>query len=561
MKTKPLFMLLSLLALTICCDSESSVDSNNNPDSFNLLFINDNATDIILTPILTWQPAIDSDDDTVSYQLLIDKIDDLSGNEAPSTVLQSNINTNTVTLTSPLMAGTAYKWCVIATDGRGGSRKSSSVFSFTTAQEGSQTNLPPNMFSLLSPGFGATNVSLDPQLSWQAATDPDNDPVFYDIYFGESSPDNFIGQTQNTSFQVNQLSEDTEYLWYVLAKDIAGNVRSSSTFSFTTCDGNPGPISLLSSEVMQNRDGFAGHQMVNYNGKLWILGGLVISPDVNGETNEVWTSDDNGETWELIKPNSPGSTECFVASDEHQAVVFNNEIWVIEGNRNTVRKSTDGITWEFVSFSGAVADNTHYLPRNQHQCAVLNGRLYIVGGSGKSDVWSTDGSLNSENEVTWVQNKPNDNSAFSGRNGHQLIAFEGELFLIGGTTGNTRLNDVWASSDGSNWQEIVDSPFSERSEHSCIVDNSGVVPKIWLIGGDGINPNTGNTVASLNDIWYTEEGLFWEEYKPHIDDDSGDDEFTGRKESEAVLTDSGEILVSGGKKNTIFLNDIWKLDL
>ncbi len=556
MKTKSIFLLLLLLLLTISCDSESSDDSNNSPNSFSLLFVNNNATDIILTPILTWEQSTDPDDDSVSYQLLIDKIEDLDGNEAPSTVVQSNINTNTYTLTNALMAGTAYKWCVIATDGRGGSTKSSNVFAFTTAQEGTQTNLPPNMFSLLSPGFGASNVSLDPQLTWQVATDPDNDPVFYDIYFGEGSPDNFIGQVQNTNFQVNQLSENTEYQWYVLAKDIAGNVRSSSTFSFTTSDGSQQPISRVSDEVMVDREGFSGHQMVNYNGKLWILGGLVVSPTVNGETNEVWSSDDNGETWTLVKPNNPGSTDCFVASDEHQVVVFNNEIWVMEGNRNTVKKSTDGINWETVSFSGAVADNTHYLPRNQHQSAVFNGRLYIVGGSGRSDVWSTDGSLNADNQVTWIQNKPDDDSAFSGRNGHQLVVFDGAMWLIGGTSGNTRLNDIWFTEDGNNWLDLTGNPFTERTEHVCIVEE-GILNRMWIIGGDGINPNTGNTVASLNDAWYSFDGFDWVQYQPHVDDDSEDDVFTGRKESEAVITNDGKILVSGGKKNTLFLNDIW----
>jgi len=540
------------------------MDNNNSPDSFNLLFVNDNATNIILTPILTWQQATDPEGDTVSYQLLIDKIDDLSGNEQPSTVVQSNINTNTFTLTNPLMAGTAYKWCVIATDGRGGNTKSSSVFSFTTAQEGTQTNLPPNMFLLLSPGNTATNVSLNTQLTWQTAVDPDNDPVFYDIYFGANSPDNFIGQTQNTNFQLNQLAENTEYRWYVLAKDVVGNVRSSSTFSFTTGNGNQGPISLLNSQVVVNREGFAGHQMVNYNGKLWILGGLVISPDVNGETNEVWTSDDNGFSWQLIKENDPSSLDCFVPSEEHQAVVFNNEIWVMEGNRNTVKKSTNGIQWESVAFSGSVANDTHYLPRNQHQCVVFNNRLWIIGGSGKSDVWSTDGTLNTDNEVTWIQNKPDDNSSFSGRSGHQLVSFDGGMFIIGGTSGNTRLNDVWYSEDGSNWNEVTsfptEAPFTERTEHICIVDNDTLFPKIWLIGGDGINPNTGVTIASLNDIWYTEDGVFWTEYKSHIDDDSDENDFTGRKESEAVKTNDGKILVSGGKKNTIFLNDLWTFD-
>ena len=566
MKTLRYFTLLSCALLLFSCETESTTnDPSNNlpPGSFNLLFVNNNATDIILTPILTWSASTDPDGDEVTYELRIDRTVDLaSPSDSPVTAVQSNIGTNTFTLTTPLAEGTEYKWQVVAYDGNGGETPSSSIFTFTTAQAGSTTNLPPNPFLLLTPANNATDVALSTTLTWQTATDPDNDPIFYDVFLLEG-----FGQTVfsglgllTPSQSINNLSANTTYNWYVLAKDIRGNVRSTSTFSFTTGDGTVSIGSLVSTNLRTGYDGYYGHQMVNFQGSVWEFGGRVSSSTVNGETNEVWKYNEDGSNFQLIKPHDP-SDGSFVPSDEHQVVVFQDKMWVLEGNRNTARTTTDGINFSFVGFSGAVANDTHYGPRNQFQALEHNGRLFIIGGSSggvlRNDVWSTDASLNNDGLVTWNKSNPtNANNTFSPRLGHQAVSFKGKIWVFGGSSGASRLNDVYSSIDGVDWVSEGTAPWTERTEHTAIVtrDGSGLI----VIGGDGINPNSGNTVAELNDIWYTTDGVNWIEIKPHANDSN--DDVLGRSQSEMAWGEGNKILLAAGDGNSGFLNDLWIID-
>ena len=79
---------------------------------------------------------------------------------------------------------------------------------------------------------------------------------------------------------------------------------------------------------------------------------------------------------------------------------------------------------------------------------------------------------------------------------------------------------------------------------------------LWLFGGNGIDPNTGTTVDSLNDAWITDDGATWLEETHHNANDTGANDFRGRQEFDSVAID-GEILLFGGKSGTTMLNDIW----
>ncbi|MEM9424540.1 MAG: hypothetical protein AAF975_07125, partial [Spirochaetota bacterium] len=68
------------------------------------------------------------------------------------------------------------------------------------------------------------------------------------------------------------------------------------------------------------------HQVVSAASKIWIMGGKAISN--NGITlqanNEVWTSTD-GVSW------TQESDADWSARDWHQAVIYDDKIWVIGG--------------------------------------------------------------------------------------------------------------------------------------------------------------------------------------------------------------------------------------
>ena len=561
-KIRILFVLLTSFLISTSCSKDDDMATESNPSAFSLLFVNNNATDVSFTPTFTWEESTDPNGATVTYDLYVQKANEVPGGSVPTLLHKSGITTNTYTVTDPLLASTQYKWYVQAKSG--GTTNSRSVFSFITA---AVDNLPPNPFDLVSPFDGETDVPTDPVLSWQVATDPENDPVVYDIYLGEVTPARIAVGIQATTLAVGLLP-NTTYFWYVQAFDDAGNGRNSPIYSFTTGDGSGGggtgngSFSLITSNAISTQEGRFGHQMLQYNGKLWILGGTAISNNggQSGELNDVWSSINNGESWDLVK----GYTEPpvgFQPSEEHQAVVFKGEMWVLNGNRNTAHKSSDGLTWENVGFSGSVSDGTHYSPRNQHQAVVYNDRLYVIGGlSGgipQNDVWSTNGEPDTNGLISWT--RETEAAAFSARYSHQVAVFNGRMYLTAGlNAGATRNNDVWSSTDGANWTLVTaDAPFTDRAEHVLVVQADGAY--MYLLGGEGRNPNDGVSFVSLNDTWRMDTTNTWVAMEGHINDVTSPSEYRGRKEFDAVGVND-IIIVSMGKSGTTLLNDIWKFD-
>ena len=109
--------------------------------------------------------------------------------------------------------------------------------------------------------------------------------------------------------------------------------------------------------------------MVEYKGKLWIIGGSITSPNGNGSRNDVWTSED-GENWTRVRAHNVDSGPH--PTTESQVVVYNGLLYVFNGTRNTIQTSSDGITWEYVAWTGSVNDGTHYPPLQGHQVVVFS---------------------------------------------------------------------------------------------------------------------------------------------------------------------------------------------
>ena len=181
MKISKLILFLFSATVLVSCSKDDTNEGAVNPSSFNLLFVSNNATNVSFTPTFTWEESSGPNGESVTYDLYIQKANEVPNSSLPTQLHKSGITTNTYTVTSPLLATTQYKWYVKAKISGGGDRNSSSTFSFITADI---QNLPPNPFDLVSPFDNETDVPSDPILSWQAATDPENDAIVYDIYLG-----------------------------------------------------------------------------------------------------------------------------------------------------------------------------------------------------------------------------------------------------------------------------------------------------------------------------------------------------------------------------------------
>ena len=71
--------------------------------------------------------------------------------------------------------------------------------------------------------------------------------------------------------------------------------------------------------------------------------------------------------------------------------------------------------------------------------------------------------------------------SFGAFEGHQIVSFNGNLWLVGGMKNGTRVNEVWSSSDALTWTQATTTGtlFPAISDHPVVIFDS----KLWVIGG------------------------------------------------------------------------------
>ena len=136
--------------------------------------------------------------------------------------------------------------------------------------------------------------------------------------------------------------------------------------------------------------------------------------------------------------------------------------------------------------------------------AVFKNRMWLIGGVTESaGIWSTvDGEV-------WTVNAGGQPWGF--RSSPGVCVFQNRMFVIGGfnITLGTSFNDVWVTEDGTNWENILPpgpggtTQFPERTNHCVVATNNG----IYVFGGE----DAGGTGTYFNDVWYTADGITWNE--------------------------------------------------
>jgi len=95
-------------------------------------------------------------------------------------------------------------------------------------------NNPPNAPSDPEPSDGETDVDVNSDLSW-TCSDPDDDILTYDVYFGTSNPPQLMVNNQTGNYyDPGTMEVDTQYFWKIIAWDPYGTFNTSSIWSFTT---------------------------------------------------------------------------------------------------------------------------------------------------------------------------------------------------------------------------------------------------------------------------------------------------------------------------------------
>lgn len=179
------------------------------------------ATGVSITKDLEWK-CYDPDGDQLKYDVYF-------GTTSPPPLGRQNV---TIAYYDPgtLKYGTKYYWKVVAKDGKGGVT-SGGIWDFTTL---SKENKPPNPPSNPNPKNGATNVPTITLLSWDCS-DPEKDPLTYDIYFGTSANPARVktGHTAKT-YDPGTLEYKTKYYWKIVAKDDHNNSTTGPVWYFIT---------------------------------------------------------------------------------------------------------------------------------------------------------------------------------------------------------------------------------------------------------------------------------------------------------------------------------------
>ena len=207
--------------------------------------------------------------------------------------------------------------------------------------------------------------------------------------------------------------------------------------------------------------------LVTMNGNLYVIEGN----NMPGQ-GAVWSSPD-GVVWTKIVTNAPWSTRIGFS-----ATVFRNEIYIMGGQNNStyaylndIWKSPDGISWSQVIAAGANSPNAPWDDRYEHEALVFENELWLMGGyhcTSVPSLWCDD-IWKSPDGVNWTQVGTLPWPSF--RNEFRAVVFSGQIILTGGQYSGTGMstNDSWLSSDGINWTQDATNPWAIRDRHLLIV--------------------------------------------------------------------------------------------
>jgi uncharacterized protein (TIGR02145 family) len=148
-------------------------------------------------------------------------------------------------------------------------------------------NLPPLSPSSPQPADSAINLPVYNVLSW-SCSDPDDDPLTYDVYFGTDNPPLMVssGQTAST-FDTGALLFNTTYFWKVVAYDDYNESAEGPIWSFTT-RANP-VFSNCGDTLIDFRDVHT-YPTVQIGNQCWMAKNLNIGTMILGD----YMMNDNG---------------------------------------------------------------------------------------------------------------------------------------------------------------------------------------------------------------------------------------------------------------------------
>lgn len=250
--------------------------------------------------------------------------------------------------------------------------------------------------------------------------------------------------------------------------------------------------------------GRAGHQIVSFKDKLWLVAG-----DSGSYQQDVWSSVD-GIEWKMERKNAG-----FPRRSHHQVVVFNDQLVLAGGyfgytdspyfgHKSDVWASSNGVNWRLLN------ERMELQPFGNKNVVQWNNRLRVYSGSGMLDNDQPSGNVGvfeSHNGWDWVSAGERVNCAGKTSLGSTILAFRSRLWWIGDQCkliGAELWSNLLSSSDGLNWTTHTPAGFGNIVGHEAVVFND----QLWVIGG---SRSPQSFIADFtNDVWSSVDGVNWE---------------------------------------------------
>ena len=194
-------------------------------------------------------------------------------------VLAGSPTTNSFAVTG-LSPSTQYQYYVRARDGAGNLSANSALVTFTTTATTDTTNptTPGTPTASAITSSGAT-------LTWTASTDSGGSGLAgYNVYREAGTTDVQVGSPTTNTFPVTGLAPNTQYQYYVRARDGAGNLSANSALvTFTTTGGTSGTCSVAYVILNDWGAGFQGEITITNTGTAAVAGWTLTFAYANGQ--------------------------------------------------------------------------------------------------------------------------------------------------------------------------------------------------------------------------------------------------------------------------------------
>ncbi len=224
---------------------------------------------------------------------------------------------------------------------------------------------------------------------------------------------------------------------------------------------------------------------------VYVIGGDHLDPEFSfpAYSGEVWRSAD-GSTWTRVSDQAPCRDRML-----HMVASFNGALYLMGGQHelddgttamNDVWKSADGgATWTRLADAPWSKRAMVYSP-TEH-----NGELYVIGGGTYAGTDSERSYLNDVWKMSagerWVQVLPNGHGQFEPRQYHNVVSYDGKLWIIGGYNGTRQdLDSVhWSEDGGRTWHAIAAAAWGRSHADGIAVTNEGIMHAGGSCSADG----------------------------------------------------------------------------